>query len=70
MRQRYELLGPEHVETPVGRFREPTGGATRRSRAAGPASSGSPDDVVVRYDRAFELISYEPGASGPVPTPP
>ena len=28
------------------------------------------DDVVVRYDRAFELISYEAGASGPVPTPP
>ena len=69
VRQRYELLGPEEVETPVGRFR------SDRWRYTALESGWTSDlwvagDVVVRYDRAFELISYEPGASGPVPTPP
>jgi hypothetical protein len=69
MRQRYELIGREEVDTPVGRFE-----ATRWGYTAIVTGWSSElwvaDDVVVRYDRAFELISYEPGASGPIPTPP
>jgi hypothetical protein len=69
MRQRYELIGRESVDTPSGTFL-----ATRwryTALATGWTSDlWVADDVVVRYDRAFELISYEPGASGPFPTPP
>lgn len=68
VRQRYELLGSQEVATPVGRFR-----ADRwRYTALGSGWTSDlwvADDVVVRYDRAFELISYEAGASGPVPVP-
>ena len=65
-RQRYELLDREVVETPAGRFL-----AIRWRYTA--LSSGwtselwVADDLVVRYDRAFELISYQPGRSGPFP---
>ena len=69
MRQRYELIRRETVETPSGRFL-----AVRWRYTALTTGWTSDlwvaDDVVVRYDRAFELISYEPGASGPFPTPP
>jgi hypothetical protein len=69
MRQRYELIRRETVETPVGSFL-----ATRWTYTALATGWTSElwvaDDVVVRYDRAFELISYEAGASGPFPTPP
>jgi hypothetical protein len=69
MRQRYELVRREHVDTPTGRFLAARWGYT--ALATGWTSElWVADDVVVRYDRAFELISYEPGASGPVPTPP
>ena len=69
MRQRYELVRREHVDTPAGRFLAARWGYT--ALATGWTSElWVADDVVVRYDRAFELISYEPGASGPVPTPP
>ena len=68
-RQRYELLRRELVRTRSGTFL-----ATRwryTALATGWTSDlWVADDVVVRYDRAFELISYEPGASGPFPTPP
>jgi len=68
-RQRYELLGPEDVETLVGTF------ASMRWRYTALETGWTSDlwvagDVVVSYERAFDLISYEPGASGPVPTPP
>jgi hypothetical protein len=68
VRQRYELLGADLVATPVGRFE------SRRWRYTALASGWTSElwvagDVVVRYDRAFELISYEPGATGPVPVP-
>jgi len=63
-RQRYELHGPVVVETPVGRFdavrwtfTSLDNGWTSDLWVAG--------DVVVRYDRIFELIAYEPGAGGP-----
>jgi hypothetical protein len=63
-RQRYELLGAEDVDTPVGRF------STRRWRFTALRTGWSRDlwvaaDVVVRFDRLYELDRYEPGASGP-----
>lgn len=69
MRQRYELIGRESVETPSGTF------LAARWRYTALATGWTSDlwvadEVVVRYDRAFELISYEAGASGPFPTPP
>lgn len=69
VRQRYELLRRGSVETSPGTFL-----ATRWRYTALTTGWTSDlwvaDDVVVRYDRAFELISYQPGASGPFPTPP
>jgi hypothetical protein len=69
MRQRYELLRRGSVETSPGTFL-----ATRwrytALRTGWTSDLWVADHVVVRYDRAFELISYEPGASGPFPTPP
>jgi hypothetical protein len=69
MRQRYELIRRESVETPSGSF------VAARWRYTALTTGWTSDlwvadDVVVRYDRAFELISFEPGASGPFPTPP
>ena len=66
MRQRYELLGPDDVETPVGTF------ASTRWRYTALTSGWTSElwvaaDVVVRYDRAFELIAFDPGSSGPRP---
>lgn len=64
--QRYELLGPDEAETPVGRF------TAHRWRYTSLESGWTSllwvaGDVVVRYDRLFELVWYEPGASGPTP---
>jgi len=65
-RQRYELRGPDEVETSSGRF-----AATRWTFTA--LDSGwSADlwvagDVVVAYDGLFELDRYEAGASGARP---
>ena len=63
-RQLYERHGAEEVQTPVGAF-----DATRwtyTSLGDGWTSDRwVADDVVVRYDRIFELIEYDPGASGP-----
>ena len=65
-RQRYELQRREVVDTPAGRFE-----AARWGYTALPSGWSSElwvaDDVVVRSDRAFELLSYEPGATGPIP---
>lgn len=63
-RHRYELQGDEEVQTPVGGF------ASTRWTFTSLASGWTSDlwvagDVVVRYDRVFELIEYDPGASGP-----
>ncbi len=65
-RQRYELLGDESIDTPVGRF------SATRWRYTSLDSGWTSDlwvagDVVVRYDRLFELEWYEAGASGPQP---
>jgi hypothetical protein len=65
-RQRYERIGDEEIDTPVGRF-----AATRWRYTA--LSSGwtrelwIADDVVVRFDDLYELEWYEAGASGPRP---
>jgi hypothetical protein len=69
MRQRYELIRRESVETPSGTFLAARWGYTALT-TGWTSDLWVADDVVVRYDRAFELISYEPGASGPFPTPP
>ena len=64
--QRYEPLGEEEVETPVGAFRAVRWrytalrtGFTRDLWVAG--------ELVVRYADLFELVAYDPGATGPVP---
>lgn len=66
--QRYELLGLEEVETPVGtfdarrwRYTALSTGWTRELWVAG--------DVLVHYEGLFELVWYEAGASGPHPLP-
>jgi hypothetical protein len=65
-RQRYELGGPDEVETPSGRF-----SATRWTftalDAGWTADLWVAGDVVVAYDRLFELTGYEAGASGTHP---
>ncbi|HVH54087.1 MAG TPA: hypothetical protein VNA32_08145 [Actinomycetota bacterium] len=64
--QRYEHLGQDEVATSAGRF------ASVRWRYTAPSIGRSRDlwiagDVVVRCDGLYELETYEPGASGPVP---
>lgn len=66
VRQRYELLGPDEVETPSGRF------AATRWTFTSLDSGWSADlwvagDTVVAYARLFELSWYEAGASGAHP---
>jgi len=65
-RQRYELVGDEEIDTPVGRFE------ARRWRYTALSSGWGRDlwvagDVVVRYDGLFELEAYDAGASGARP---
>lgn len=66
VRQRYERVGDERVETPVGAF-----DATRWRFTA--LDSGWTADLwvagelVVRYERLFSLEWLDPGASGPTP---
>jgi hypothetical protein len=64
--QRYELRGPEQIETPAGRFE-----AVRWTFTALDSDWTSDlwvaGDTVVAYDRLFELSWYEAGASGPQP---
>lgn len=66
VRQRYERLGAETVATPAGRFE------ADRWRFTDVASGWTSDlwvagDVVVAYERLFELAWYEPGANGARP---
>ena len=70
VRQRYELVGDERVETKVGAF------AATRWRFTAIGSGRRSDwtselwlagDIVVRYERLFELEWLDPGASGPRP---
>jgi hypothetical protein len=64
--QRYELQGPDDIDTPAGRF------AATRWTFTDLDSGWSADlwvagDTVVAYDRLFELTWYEAGASGVQP---
>ncbi len=66
VRQRYELVGDERVQTPVGAF------DASRWRYTSMDSGWSGDlwvagDIVVRYEGLFELERLDPGASGPRP---
>ena len=66
LEQRYELRGPDRVQTPVGTF-----DAVRWTFTA--LDSGWTSDLwvagdtVVAYERLFELAWYEAGASGAAP---
>lgn len=66
VRQRYERRIDEEVDTPVGRF-----AATRWTYTSLPggwtADLWTAGNIVVKYERLFELEAYEPGASGPRP---
>lgn len=67
VRQRYELLGAEDVDTAVGRF------AATRWRFTAMESGWTGDlwvagDVIVAYEGIFRLESYDPGARGPRPS--
>jgi hypothetical protein len=66
VRQRYELIGDERVVTPVGAF------DATRWRFTALDSGWTADlwvagDIVVAYQRLFELEWLDPGASGPRP---
>ena len=66
VRQRYERIGDERVRTPVGAF------DAARWRFTALDSGWTADlwvagDLVVRYERLFELAWLDPGASGPRP---
>lgn len=65
-RQRYELLGPAEVDTPVGRFAAQawryTALSTGWSRTLWVAGL-----LVVAYEGLYELAAYEPGRTGPTP---
>jgi hypothetical protein len=65
-RQRYEILGRDRVDTAVGRF-EATSWRYTALGSGWTSELWIAGDVVVRYDRIFELIEYDPGATGPVP---
>lgn len=66
VRQRYELRGADHVETPSGAF-----DAVRWTFTAldsgWTADLWVAGDTVVAYDTLFELTSYDAGASGARP---
>ena len=68
-RQRYELVGSESVVTPVGTFAADRWVFTSLGDGWS-AALWVAQDVVVRYERLFDLTSYEPGASGPRPEAP
>lgn len=66
VRQRYERIGDDTVETPAGRF------AATRWRFTALDSGWTGDlwvagDVVVAYEHLFTLETYEAGASGAQP---
>lgn len=63
-RQRYELRDDEEVDTPAGRF-EATRWTYTSLDSGWTSDLWVAGDLVVRYDRIFELIWYDPGAAGP-----
>jgi hypothetical protein len=67
VRQRYELHGQELVRTPVGTFEADRWTFTALD-SGWTADLWVAGDTVVRYERLFDLVAYEAGASGVVPT--
>jgi putative glycolipid-binding protein len=65
VRQGYDPQGPDEVDTPVGRFRADR---WRFSWDAYCADIWVGGDVVVAYEALFDLVHYEPGATGVTPT--
>lgn len=61
--QRYELRGPDEVETPSGRF-EAARWTFTALESGWSADLWVAGDTVVAYDRLFDLSWYEAGASG------
>jgi hypothetical protein len=65
VQQRYELMGEEGVDTPVGRF-----AATRWQYTGLDTGWTGPlwvaGDIVVVFENVFELAAYDPGPRGPL----
>ena len=66
VRQRYELVGDERVGRPSARSTRP-GGGTPRWSPEWTSDLWVAGDIVVRYERLFELEWLDPGATGPRP---
>ena len=66
MRQRYELLGPDEVETPAGTF-EAVRWTFTDLGSGWTADLWIAGDTVVAYERLFDLVWYEAGARGAQP---
>jgi hypothetical protein len=64
VRQRYERHADERVATPAGSF-DATRWTFTSLDSGWSADLWVAGDVVVRYERLFDLERYEPGASGP-----
>ncbi|CAN5664582.1 hypothetical protein BH18ACT17_BH18ACT17_12270 [soil metagenome] len=67
-RQRYELHGPDPVQTPAGEFDAARWTFTALDTGWS-ADLWIAGDAVVAYERLFELTWYEAGASGAQPSP-
>ena len=70
VRQRYELVGDERVGDARGRRSTRPAGASRARVGLGPEWTSDlwvAGDIVVRYERLFELEWLDPGATGPRP---
>lgn len=67
VRQRYELLGDEAVDTPVGRF-DSTRWAFTALDSGWTGDLWVAGDVIVAYEGIFRLESYDPGANGARPS--
>ena len=68
VRQRYELMGIEGIDTAAGRF-DATRWRYTSLDTGWTADLWVAGDVVVRYERLFALEWYEAGASGARPLP-
>ena len=66
VRQRYELVGPERVETAAGTFDAVRWRFTFLDDGLG-ADLWIAGDVIVRYEGLYDLVRYEAGESGPRP---
>jgi hypothetical protein len=68
-RQRYELLGPEAIDTAMGRFEATRWRFTFLDETGWTSELWVAGDVVVAYEDLYVLEWYEPGATGARPEP-